>query len=228
MVPSIVQSPTGKALTVRMTVDVFLDSLGNPNTVRNYGVGVGKTAERLGENRPLASVADEELGEALEPLWGSTAVNTWNTHRVAVLSWLGWCRDHGYEGSAVPAWAKRLAAPDTETPVRSKMAVGRLIAGRDVHVREKALRRMLYETTARAEEILGVGIKELDLAGPVACVVMVTLLRLRSTGSGVRSTQPCSASSLIAGTTSLRSMLHRRPSSIWSATPNSSSAAGIR
>jgi hypothetical protein len=44
------------------------------------------------------------------------------------------------------------------------MAVGRLIAGREVHLREKALRRMLYETTARAEEILGVGIEELDLA----------------------------------------------------------------
>jgi hypothetical protein len=108
------------------------------------------------------------------------------------------------------------------------MAVGRLITGREVHVREKALRRMLYETTARAEEILGVGIEELDLAGPVACVVMVTLLRLRSTGSGVHSTQPCSAGSSIAATTSLRSMLHRRPSSIWPATPNSSSAARIR
>lgn len=68
MVPSIVQLPTGKALSVRMAVDVFLDSLGNPNTVRNYGVGVGKTAERLGEDRPLASVADEMLGEALELL----------------------------------------------------------------------------------------------------------------------------------------------------------------
>lgn len=155
-------------------------------------------------------------------------MNTWNTHRAAVLSWLGWCRDHGYEGPAVPTWAKRLAVPDTENPVRSKMAVGRLIAGREVHVREKGLRRMLYETTARAEEILGLGIEELDLAGPVACVVMVTLLRLRSTGSGVRSTQPCSASSLIAATTSLRSMLHRRPSSVWPATPNSSSAARIR
>ena len=97
-------------------------------------------------------------------------MNTWNTHRAAVLSWPGWCRDHGHEGPAVPAWPKRLAVPDAETPVRSKMAVGRLIAGREVHLREKALRRMLYETTARAEEILGVGIEELDLAGPVACV----------------------------------------------------------
>lgn len=33
-----------------------------------------------------------------------------------------------------------------------------------MHLREKTLWRMLYETTARAEEILGVNIEELDLA----------------------------------------------------------------
>lgn len=52
---------------------MFLGSLGNPNTVRNYGIGVGKTAERLGESRPLASVADDEIGEALELLWGTSS-----------------------------------------------------------------------------------------------------------------------------------------------------------
>lgn len=39
--------------------DVLLDSLCNLNAVRNYGSGVAKTAERLVESRPLASVADE-------------------------------------------------------------------------------------------------------------------------------------------------------------------------
>lgn len=95
---TVVQLPTGKALTVRAAVDVFLDSLGNPNTVRNYGIGVGKTADRIGEGRPLASVADDEIGEALELLWGTSAVNTWNSRRAAVLSWLGWCRERGYDG----------------------------------------------------------------------------------------------------------------------------------
>lgn len=86
---TVVQLPAGKMLTVRAAADVFLDSLSNPNTVRSYGIGVGETAERLGEGRPLASVADDEIGEALELLWGSSAVNTWNARRAAVLSWLG-------------------------------------------------------------------------------------------------------------------------------------------
>lgn len=132
-VPTLVQLPTGKALTVRGG-DVFLDSLGNPNTVRNYAIGVGKTAEWIGEGRPLASVADDEIGEALELLWGTSVVNTRNSRRVGVLSWLGWCRERGYGEPAVLAWAKRLAVPDSHTPARSKMAVDRLIARCEVHL----------------------------------------------------------------------------------------------
>ena len=86
--PTVVQLPAGKALTVRAAADAFLDSLGNPNTVRSYSTGVGKTAERIGEARPLASV----------------------------LSWLGWCAEYGYGGPPVPAWAKRLSVPDAERP----------------------------------------------------------------------------------------------------------------
>lgn len=90
--------------------------------------------EHLGEARPLATVADDEIGGALEQLWGEAAVNTWNARRAAVLSWLGWCAERGYDGPKVPAWVKRLPPPDSETPARSKMAVDRLIARRDVHL----------------------------------------------------------------------------------------------
>ncbi|MEV1005220.1 hypothetical protein [Nonomuraea sp. NPDC050202] len=105
-------------------------------TVR-AAAGVGKTAVRLGEHRPLAAVADDEVGEALEALWGGAAVNTWNARRAAILSWLTWCREHGHTAPAVPAWAKRLAAPDSQTPARSTTAIDRLIARRDIGVREK-------------------------------------------------------------------------------------------
>jgi integrase len=58
-----------------------------------------------------------------------------------------------------------MAPPDSETWARSKLAVGRLVALREVPLREKTLWRMLYETCARAEEILGINVEELDLAG---------------------------------------------------------------
>jgi hypothetical protein len=62
-------------------------------------------------------------------------------------------------------WAKRLTVPDYATPARSRIAIDRLIARREVHLREKTLWRMLYETAGRSDEILGVNIEELDFAG---------------------------------------------------------------
>jgi integrase len=165
-VADLVSLPTaGRPLTVIAAADAFLGSLNKPNTVRNYGIGIGKTAERLGEARPLATVADEEIGEALELLWGGAAVNTWNARRASVGSWLAWCRMRGHEAPAVPGWTKRLPVPDSETPARSRLEIDRLIARREVGLREKTLYRMLYETAGRAEEILGVNIEDLDFAG---------------------------------------------------------------
>lgn len=45
------------------------------------------------------------------------------------------------------------------------MAIDRPIARREVHLREKTLWRMLYGTTARAEQIVGVDIEQLELSG---------------------------------------------------------------
>ena len=167
---TVVALPTNpSALTVGRAAELFLDSLGNPNTIRGYAIAVGKTAEKLGEHRPLAAVTDDDVGEALESLWGRAAVGTWNARRAAVGSWLAWCRDR-HEAPAVPGWCKRLATPDSETPVRSRLAIDRLVARREVAIREKTFYRMLYETAARAEEILGLNIEDLDLAGRRAAV----------------------------------------------------------
>ncbi|MEU8403832.1 hypothetical protein AB0C28_52400 [Nonomuraea sp. NPDC048892] len=103
--PAVTSLSAAQRLTVRTAADAFLDTLPNPNTVRAYAAGVGKIALQLGEHRPLSAVADDEIGEALEALWGGAAVNTWNARRAAVLSWLAWCSEHGHTAPAVPAWA---------------------------------------------------------------------------------------------------------------------------
>jgi len=44
-----------------------------------------------------------------------------------------------------------------------RTAVQRLLSRRDIPLREKTLRRMLYETAARAAEILEIDVQDLDL-----------------------------------------------------------------
>jgi integrase/recombinase XerC len=74
--------------------------------------------------------------------------------RAAVGKWLTWCREQGWDAPIVPASAARSTPPDSMTPVRTRAAIDRFTARRDIHIREKTLWRMLYETCARAEELL--------------------------------------------------------------------------
>ncbi|MBB5158186.1 integrase [Saccharopolyspora phatthalungensis] len=54
--------------------------------------------------------------------------------------------------------------------MRSRLAIDRLVTRREVALREKTFYRMLYETAGRAEEILGLNVEDLDLAGRRAAV----------------------------------------------------------
>jgi len=78
------------SITVRAAADSFLDSIRSANTRRAYTTAVDKTTAAIGDPRLLADVADDEIGETLETLWGSSAVNSWNARRAAVASWLAW------------------------------------------------------------------------------------------------------------------------------------------
>ena len=66
------------SITVRAAADSFLDSIRSANTRRAYTTAVDKTTAAIGDPRLLAAVADDEIGETLETLWGSSAVNSWN------------------------------------------------------------------------------------------------------------------------------------------------------
>ncbi|MFD4427976.1 site-specific integrase [Nocardia sp. NPDC058497] len=92
--------------------------------------------------------------------------------------WLSWCAEQGWSVPAVPAEAARATPPESETPVRSRTAIDRLIARRELPLREKTLWRMLYGTCARAEELLQLNIEDLDLAGRCA--------RVKSKGAKLR------------------------------------------
>jgi integrase/recombinase XerC len=158
------------SISVRSAADNYLDTLRAANTRRTYALAIDKVGAFLGPQRALADVADDEVGAALEELWGTTAVGTWNARRSAISSWLRWCRAHGYAGPDVPATTVRMTPAWKPTPVRPRTAIDRLTSRRDVPLREKTLWRMLYETAARASEILDLNVEDLDLPNRSALV----------------------------------------------------------
>ncbi|MFJ8747241.1 hypothetical protein ACIRL2_48870 [Embleya sp. NPDC127516] len=154
--------PVAAGPTVRAAAVAFLDAQPNPNTARAYATAVGKVAEHLGETQPLASVADDEVCQALEFEWSGPAVDTWSARGGAVLVRLvPGARARGTVDARVgeTAAAARLGDPDAVED-RDRPAT-RPPRGRSAG---EIAYRMLYETAARADEILGLNVEELNLA----------------------------------------------------------------
>jgi len=156
----------GAVVTLTEAADAFLSSprAASPNTRRAYAGVLDRLAAELGPARQLAAVPGDEVASALRRLWGESAPATWNRNRAAAVSWLTWC-------AAKKRWPAPQLPPDAERRKESNDAaralprarLERLLSRRDVPLREKTLWRMLYETAARASEILGLDVEDLDL-----------------------------------------------------------------
>ncbi len=155
---------TGGERTLGAAVDAFLAQPRPATTARTYTRTLEQLARQLGRDRPLAGVTDEELAAAASQLWGALAPRTWNRHLATVRSFLSWCRRHGWPAGNLELRADRRAAPDDDTRAIPLPELERLWARADVPLRERALWRLLYDSAARAEEVLGLDVGDLDLA----------------------------------------------------------------
>ena len=102
------------------------------------------------------------LEAAFTAVFGQLAPATRARHLSALRSALAWWAEAGWVAADPTAgWARPKVPVDTTRALtRSQVAA---IWKLDVPLRDKALWRMLYETAARAEEILGLDVPDLDL-----------------------------------------------------------------
>jgi site-specific recombinase XerD len=156
-----------KAVTLQHAADAFLSSprCENPNTRRAYATVIDKLNAQLDPARELADIDDKQIAGALESLWGDAAASTWNRNRAAAGSWLSWCQTtKRWPAPMVPRDCERRAEHADHTRDLPKRAIDRQLSRRDIPLRDKTLWRMLYETAARASEILALDVEQLDLA----------------------------------------------------------------
>ncbi|MFB4285258.1 hypothetical protein ACBJ59_59080 [Nonomuraea sp. MTCD27] len=110
----------------------------NPNTHRAYASAIDRITAPLGRDRPLADVADDEIGTALTELWGASAPAAWNRNRAAVTSWLSWCQaKKHWAAPSVPAEAERRKESADETRAVAKTTIHRLLSRRDIPLRRE-------------------------------------------------------------------------------------------
>ena len=144
---------------------------------RSYTQTLGRLQQALGAERPLDRLSARELERAALEAWGQAAPATWNRHVATLRSFSAFCRRHGWQTAALTDGLQRRREPADRTKAIPYPQLDRLWRRDDVAVREKALWRLLYESAARAQEVLSLNVEDLDLENKRA--------RVRSKGGDI-------------------------------------------
>jgi len=142
----------------------------DPDTARSYGQTLTRLRRDLGAQTPLGKVTSEQVLAVFVASWSSAAARTWNRHRAALRSFATWAAARGWVTADLAALLERRKETQDRTRAIDRHRIEALWVRRDLGVREKALWRLLYESAARADEILGLNVEDLDLDGKRARV----------------------------------------------------------
>ena len=147
--------------TVAEAATAFLDTCTAPSTRRSYTQTMTRLIAGHG-TAPVTALDGETLRELLTTSWSGAAPSTWNRHLATLGSFTAYAvRRRWLEADPATGLQRRKEIIDRTRSI-DPAALQRLFDLRGVRLRERTLWRMLYETAARAEEILTLDIGDLD------------------------------------------------------------------
>jgi integrase/recombinase XerC/integrase/recombinase XerD len=129
---------------------------------------LGELARDLGPKRPADSITAEELAAWFVHTRDTYAPATWNRDRVIVRSFVRTLQAQGAALSLPVIGYRRLRPVRTRALTRAEVV---RILSLPVALREKTLWTLAYESAARAGELLGLDVGDLDLANRRAVVI---------------------------------------------------------
>jgi integrase len=127
---------------------------------RSYAQTLGRLRDAVGADRLLERLGAREVERAAVEAWGALAPATWNRHVATLRSFSRFCCRHGWLQEAIADGLERRREPADRTKAIPYAPLERLWRRDDVAVREKALWRLLYETAARAGEVLSLNVED--------------------------------------------------------------------
>jgi len=162
----------------------YLGTLDHPESVgtrRVYSGTLRHLLAHLGAESPVAALQEpaavDELTAWFTDRWGGRAPATYNRNLDTLRSAVGYWRDQGWvNADPTRALRRRAVAPDRARAL-SRDDVEQLLTREHLALRERTLWRMLYETAARASEVLALDVQDLDLGN--------RRVRVRRKGSAV-------------------------------------------
>jgi integrase len=150
----------GGGTDVAEAVDRYLDSFKAPTTRASYTETLARLTAAAGQ-RDAGTLQPGDYAAVMER-WDGAAAATWNRHLSALTSFTAWAQRNEILATNP---ARRL---ERRKPARRgdrsipRTRLEKLFADDKRGLRERVLWRMLYETAARAEEILTLNVEDLD------------------------------------------------------------------
>ena len=162
---------------VAEAIDGFLGTLDHPETAgtrRVYASTLRQLRAHLGQAAPLAVLDEPAAAAALvawfAARWGEQAPATFNRNLDTLRSAIGYWRDQGWLTTDPTRPLRRRGRAPDRTRALSREEITALLAREDLPLRERTLWRLLYETAARAGEVLALDVEDLDLRNRCAKV----------------------------------------------------------
>ena len=154
---------TEQSVALTVAVDRFLDRFRDDPTTRNtYAEALTRLRAVAGDRLPTAELTPE-IYEQVMDRWTERAANTWNKHLSALNSFTTYARRQEWLTTDPARRLERRKVTRARDKAIPRTRLERLFTDDRQQLRERVLWRMLYETCARAEEILGLDVPDLDM-----------------------------------------------------------------
>ncbi|WP_214104042.1 tyrosine-type recombinase/integrase [Acrocarpospora catenulata] len=160
--PDSVPDVAGATITVAVAVERFLDSITTATTRASYAETLARLTAMAGPAHPVAALQPEHYAAVMDR-WKTAAAATWNRHLSALVSFTTWAQRQDLLATNPARRLERRKPARRGDRAIPAARLETLFTGPAHALRERVLWRLLYDTAARAEEILTLNVEDLDL-----------------------------------------------------------------
>jgi integrase len=157
--------PPAADVTLARAADDYLATLSGDeqaSTRRQYGRILRRLVLEFGADAAPADLDPDRFAGWFASQWGQRSPSTWNVSLDAIRSAVAYWQRQGWLGDDFSRMLERRKPRPDHTRALTRAAVEQLLTREDIPLRERTFWSLLYETAARAEEVLALDIEDLD------------------------------------------------------------------
>ena len=152
-----------RGVRLKDAVDQFLSTIPSVNTRRGYAVALNELVRDFGVDSDVGLLEAERVGGWFTFKWDGSSAQTFNVRLASLRAACGyWRAQEWLVGDPLVRLVPRKVPPDHSRAMTREEVTGLL--AQDVPLRERVLGTLLYESAARADELLMLDIGDLDTA----------------------------------------------------------------